>query len=1077
MGKPSIPTPPKPESSSQIAEATKETAEHMARLQSAMEFGDEMLKYSTAEDGSSVRYEVDKAEVPKGSTAKYEDQEVTSWGPKAFRYHEPHRGWRTITFDGDGNITDAAHTEDRKFIPKGTHYSKVMGIVGDESRLDKGQRSELIDEKSYTSTSPRLTGHTDPDGNFIPVGDYYRIDKAADGTTTRTKVERDEAVDHDFSGMGDIDRALKRWEFEKETSGEVADHMLSQARKYGLGEDGFIDTAVEMIKKSDETGYAAREMLGKLAQEYEPGELPELPELQKMVDPAVMERAGIAPLLPEVGLGDVPEYERAGAFGDLDRLGREPTLEELARGDAPGLERAGEMDALRRAGATPEFGQIGAAGGIERAGEMAGLGRIGAAPTMRELGAGPELERAGEIAGLGQLGEFGGYERAGEMAALERAKEMGDLERLAAFGGLERAEGIGDIQRAGEMAALERAEAAPTLERLAAGDIPEIPIDPESLAGRQFAERQFLDRAQSGRTAQLMGERARRLARGRAAGLGNIFGGGAVIEEAAQVQEAEDAAQRAAMGDLMGFLQSGQTAGDYQARVAQQNLQNRLLGIQQRTGAETGEFGMGMQRLGAAREAALQERADQLGAIGQRNQAEEQEYRAALQTLDANRQAGLQEYGLETQRRSFANEQALREQASRMETLGQRTGAQQAEYQAGLQAMGQRTAAAGGEYGFEAQRIDQQNTARLQERADQLGAIAQRTGAEQQEYQNLQGQLAQINTARQSQFGMEAQGLGINQQAQLQERADQLGAIGQRTGAQQQEYQNLLSQLEQQNTAMERGFQLDIQAAGFDNEAALRERTDQLSAIAQRTGAEQQEFANLGQIVSQMNQTRTGQFGMGGQRLEANTMQRMRERQDELSAKAQRNQAEEAEFQGLLSALGQQAGTRQAQYGLDMQGIQQRNVAAQQDLAGQQQAMAQRNQAAQQSFTSAMQKAGTQEQMKQQQMANLQSFSGLAPVSSQFGMLQGAQQAAQANFMPLQYQPTNAMQMLQGQQQMAASNFGTQANIYGTQAKIASQPSGFGQILGTVAGGWAGSAAGGNFLTGGIKKLNPFGGQ
>jgi len=706
-------------------------------------------------------------------------------------------------------------------------------------------------------------------------------------------VDRDEAVDVDFTGIGDLDRALKRWEFEKETSTDVADFMLQMEEEYGAE---YVDRARELMIRSDPTAHAAREMLGQLAQDYKPGELPKLPELEKMADPALLERMGFPVDLPEIGLGDVPEYERAGAFGDLDRLGREPTLEELSRGEAPGLERAGEMAALRRAEAAPEFGVV---------------------------GAGPELERAGA---------------------------MGDLERLAAFGGLERAKGIGDIQRAGEMAALERAEAAPTLERLAAEDIPEIPIDPESLAGRQFAERQFLDRAQSGRTAQLMGERARRLARGRAAGLGNIFGGGAVIEEAAQVQEAEDAAQRAAMGDLMGFLQSGQTAGDYQARVAQQNLQNRLLGIQQRTGAETGEFGMGMQRLGADREAALQERADQLGAIGQRNQAEEQEYRAALQTLEANRQAGLREYELESQRRSFANEQ------------------------------------------------------------------------------------------------------------QMRERADQLAAIGQRTGAEQQEYQNLLAQMEQQNTAMERGFQLDIQAAGFDNEAALRERTDQLSAIAQRTGAEQQEFANLAQIVSQMNQARTGQFGMGGQRLEANTMQRMRERQDELGALAQRNQAEEAEYQGLLSALGQQAGTRQAQYGLDMQGIQQRNVAAQQDLAAQQQAMAQRNQAAQQSFTSAMQKAGTQEQMKQQQMANLQSFSGLAPVSSQFGALPGAQQAAQANFMPLQYQPTNAMGLLQGQQNLAASNFGTQGQMWGQQAQIAAQPSGFGQVLGTVAGGFAGGA-------------------
>jgi len=975
MGKPSIPPPPTPPTAREIADANAQTAEHMARLQSRMEFGEEMLKH---EEG--VRHERVGATPPKGYTQEYSDEEVTGRGPKSFVWAGGH-GIADINSKGEIGPQRGTNNPVDVYgyiVPIGTHIDDLREMIS-EMRDPYGTPS-LQGNQTITSTVKTLTGYRSPDGKeLIPAAEYYRIETQPDGTTRRKLVSRDEAIDVDFTGEGDIDRAMKRWEFEKETSGEVADHLLSQARKYGLGEDGFIDTAVEMIKKSDETGYAARELLGKLAQEYEPGELPELPELQKMVDPAVMERAGIAPILPEVGLGDVPEYERAGAFGDLDRLGKEPTLEELARGDAPIFDDPGVMDRLGRAGATPEFGQIGAGPILQKAGEMAGLGRIGAAPTMRELGAGPELEKAGA---------------------------MGDLERLAAFGGLERAEGIGDIQRAGEMTALERAEAAPTLERLAAEDIPEIPIDPESLAGRQFAERQFLDRAQSGRTAQLMGERARRLARGRAAGLGNIFGGGAVIEEAAQVQEAEDAAQRAAMGDLMGFLQSGQTAGDYQARVAQQNLQNRLLGIQQRTGAETGEFGMGMQRLGADREAALQERADQLGAIGQRNQAEEQEYRAALQTLESNRQAGLREYELESQRRSFANEQQIRE------------------------------------------------------RSDQLAAIGQRTAAEQQEYQNLQGQLAQINTARQAQFGMEAQGLGINQQAQLQERADELGAIAQRTGAQQQEYQNLLSQFEQQNTAMERGFQLDIQAAGFDNEAALRERTDQLSAIAQRTGAQQQEFDNLGQIVSQMNQARTGQFGMGGQRLEANTMQRMRERQDELSAKAQRNQAEEAEFQGLLSALGQQAGTRQAQYGLDMQRIQQHNVAAQQDFSGKQQAMAQRNQAAQQSFTSAMQKAGTQEQMKQQQMANLQSFSGLAPVSSQFGALPGAQQAAQANFMPLQYQPTNAMGLLQGQQNLAASNFGTQAGMWGQQAQIAGQPSGFGQLVGTGLGAYAGSKAG-----------------
>ena len=197
---------------------------------------------------------------------------------------------------------------------------------------------------------------------------------------------------------------------------------------------------------------------------------------------------------------------------------------------------------------------------------------------------------------------------------------------------------------------------------------------------------------------------------------------------------------------------------------------------------------------------------------------------------------------------------------------------------------------------------------------------------------------------------------------------------------------------------------------------------------------------------------------MEGQRLEANTMQRMRERQEELGAIAQRNQAEESEFRGLLSALGQQGQVRQAQFGLGLQGVQQRNVAAESDFARQQAAMTQRNQAAQQAFAGAMQKTMSEEQLKQQQMANLQSFSGLAPVSGQFGALQGAGSGAGVVSPGVQYQPTNVMGLLQGQQQLASDTFGTQADIFGTQAKVAMQPSGFGQALGAVAGGFAGGA-------------------
>jgi len=104
--------------------------------------------------------------------------------------------------------------------------------------------------------------------------------------------------------------------------------------------------------------------------------------------------------------------------------------------------------------------------------------------------------------------------------------------------------------------------------------------------------------------------------------------------------------------------------------------------------------------------------------------------------------------------------------------------------------------------------------------------------------------------------------------------------------------------------------------------------------------------------------------------------------------------------------------------------------------------------------------------MQQQQMANLQSFSGLAPVSTQFGGLSGAQAQAGANFNPIQYQRTSAADLLQGQQQLQGNIFGNQSQNWQTQAQAAAQPSGFGQLLGTVAGGWAGSKSGSKFITG-----------
>jgi hypothetical protein len=712
----------------------------MAKLSRAMEFGEELMRDVRNEDGSRVKYEKVATDVPTGYEPVYSNETVNTSGPTNFSVQTGGKG-QTIraTVNSNGELSEFHYhdhgrvTRDSRMdhlIGKKWHSDEVQNALGAQRTFDGAswlggfQGTQPMSEQVRT-----LTGYESPSGDIVTANQYFKTTYDANGNMIgeREIVDRDEAIDVDFTGMGDIDRAVKRWEWEKEYGAEKAEFLLDFADEYG---DDFVNSARDLLEKSDPTGFAARELLGQLAQGYTPGQLPDLPTMEKAVDPALLEQVGVAPSLPEVGFGDVPEYERAAAFGDLERLGAAPTL--------------AEMDVA----AAPEFGRV------------------------------------------------------------------------------------------GEMAALERAEAAPTLERLT--DIPEVPLDAESMAAREFAEEELLRRAQSGETSRLMGEEARRVARGRAAGLGNIFGGGAAIEEAAAVRQAEEAGQRAAISDLLNFYGSGQTAGDYQSRIAQQNLSNQLMGIQQRTGAEQAEFGMGMQRLGA------------------------------------------------------------------------------------------------------------------------------------------------------------------------------------------------------------------------DQEATLRERADELAAIGQRTEAEQQEFSNLSGIINQINQTRGQQFGLGAQAVEFDTSQRMRERADEFAAMAQRNQAEESEYQSLLAALGQQGATRQAQYGMELQGAAQRNQAAEADLARQQQAMAQRNQAAQQSFASAMQKTMSEEQLKQQQMANLQSFSGLTPVAAQFGALPGAQQAVASSFQPIQYQPTNVMGMLQGQQQLASQNFGTQANIWGKQADMAMAPSPFGELVGTAVGAYVG---------------------
>ena len=812
MGKSAPPPAPAPPTIAETTAATVESAKVVARLQKAMEFGDEMMK-----DG----YVHQKTDVPVGATPVYDTQEIKTTAPKflgeSFSSRYGSGGTHKMLLVGeDGIVTvnpDVRNGFSNNYGKRDTFKERYEGkhwseVIESAPSLGQGGNQSIVDEVKT------LTGYEDTDGRVTKANLYFKINE--DGS--RSEVGRDEAIDVDFTGMGETDLARKRMEFEQETSPQQTQFLLDQMKKFGLGEGlvdaegkptaGFIEAAKKAVEISDPTGFAAREQLAGLAQDYKPADVPEAQALEQFGDVAAAERLGAPPSLDEVKY--TPQYERAA-----------------------------EMEAMRRVGEAPQFAELETTG--------------------------PSLERAGPMDELQKLGVFGGMERAGELGGLERA---------------------------GAMDALARSEDARTLERLE--DIPEQIADPDSLAGRRFLEQQLIGAAQSGRTSELMGEEARRIARGRQAARNNIFGGGAVIEEARAVRQAEDEGQRRAISDLIGYLSSGQTAGDYESRLAQQNLANRLTGIQQRTGVEQAEFGMGQQALGQRNVAALQERADELGAIGQRNQVQEREYQAALQALQQRNLAGTTEYGLG------------------------------------------------------AQRIEQQNLSALQQRADELSAIGQRSEAQQQEFQNLQSSLAQINQAREAQFAA------------------------------------------------------DTQAAGFDNTVIMQERADELSAMSQRNEAEEAEFRSLLQGLEQQQQARTGGFGMQAQ------------------ATTQRNQAQEADF------------------------------------AREQAAMAQRNQAKQQAFSNAMQRTATQQQMQQQQMANLQSFSGLAPVSSQFGGLSGAQQQAGANFNPTQYQQPNAMGLFQSQQANQAGLFGTQADIWGQQAQIAAQPSGVGQAFGSILGGFSG---------------------
>lgn len=136
---------------------------------------------------------------------------------------------------------------------------------------------------------------------------------------------------------------------------------------------------------------------------------------------------------------------------------------------------------------------------------------------------------------------------------------------------------------------------APALESLASDT--QLATDDETLAGRKSVERSLLERLQSGDFSRRAADRAREIALGRQAASGNIYGGGAALQQSIAETGAEDAAQRQAVSDYLGFLQSGQSAEDYKSRLAMANQQNKLTGMASRNQAAQQSYSNAMNRL------------------------------------------------------------------------------------------------------------------------------------------------------------------------------------------------------------------------------------------------------------------------------------------------------------------------------------------------------------------------------------------------------------------------------------------------------------------------------------------------
>lgn len=231
---------------------------------------------------------------------------------------------------------------------------------------------------------------------------------------------------------------------------------------------------------------------------------------------------------------------------------------------------------------------------------------------------------------------------------------------------------------------------------------------------------------------------------------------------------------------------------------------------------------------------------------------------------------------------------------------------------------------------------------------------------------------------------------------------------------------------------------LDIQSQVFGQSDALRNES---------TAAAQQKIATLaglaGQQAQQAQSTRQEQAGYATSAADQTAAQR-----NQLAALAQQ-----------IFGTGNTLQTQQYQQQLQQLGLL-GNLAGQ-DFNQNQAAYNTRLNAAGQTFQGAGAIAANQQQVdntnyarSQQDLANASAMVLGMPVTNQFGSLQGAQQGA-VGFTPISYTPVGQLNQNAGANaaNFAQQSFGTNANMWNTQAQAAAQSSqGLTSMLGSLGG-------------------------